>query len=118
MEEMKKSPTLDELFTSLECVVDELEQGETTLEAVSYTHLADYNQKMASERKIIESACGGDIIGIFDPGIFSIGDTLTTSKEKYAYEGLSLIHMWRFVWKICRTNISAGSKTRRLTWID
>lgn len=32
MEEMKKSPTLDELFTSLECVVDELEQGETTLE--------------------------------------------------------------------------------------
>ena len=32
MEEMKKSPTLDELFTSLERVVDELEQGETTLE--------------------------------------------------------------------------------------
>lgn len=32
MEEMKKSPTLDELFTSLERLVDELEQGETTLE--------------------------------------------------------------------------------------
>ena len=32
---------------------------------------------MASERKIIENAYGGDIIGVFDPGIFSIGDTLT-----------------------------------------
>ena len=30
----------------------------------------------------------GDIIGVFDPGIFSIGDTLTTSKEKFAYEGI------------------------------
>ena len=50
--------------------------------------LSQPQQMMASERKIIESACGGDIIGIFDPGIFSIGDTLTTSKEKYAYEGI------------------------------
>ena len=30
----------------------------------------------------------GDIIGVFDPGIFSIGDTLTTSKERFAYEGI------------------------------
>ena len=50
--------------------------------------LSQPQQMMASERKIIESACGGDIIGIFDPGSFSIGDTLTTSKEKYAYEGI------------------------------
>lgn len=41
---------------------------------------------IASERKIIDKAYGGDIIGVFDPGIFSIGDTLTTSKEKFAYE--------------------------------
>ena len=50
--------------------------------------LSQPQQMMASERKIIESACGGDIIGVFDPGIFSIGDTLTTSKEKFAYEGI------------------------------
>ena len=25
---------------------------------------------------------------MFDPGIFSIGDTLTTSKERFAYEGI------------------------------
>lgn len=50
--------------------------------------LSQPQQMMASERKIIEKACGGDIIGIFDPGIFSIGDTLTTSKKKFAYEGI------------------------------
>ena len=37
---------------------------------------------------MIEKAYAGDIIGIFDPGIFSIGDTLTTAEEKYAYEGI------------------------------
>lgn len=50
--------------------------------------LSQPQQMMASERKIVEHAYGGDIIGIFDPGIFSIGDTLTTSKEKFAYEGI------------------------------
>ena len=44
--------------------------------------LSQPQQMMASERRIIEKACGGDIIGIFDPGIFSIGDTLTTSKRE------------------------------------
>ena len=50
--------------------------------------LSQPQQMIASERKIIDKAYGGDIIGVFDPGIFSIGDTLTTSKEKFAYEGI------------------------------
>ena len=50
--------------------------------------LSQPQQMMASERKMITKAYGGDIIGVFDPGIFSIGDTLTTSKEKFAYEGI------------------------------
>ena len=50
--------------------------------------LSQPQQMIASERKIIEKAYGGDIIGVFDPGIFSIGDTLTASKEKFAYEGI------------------------------
>ena len=37
---------------------------------------------------MIDTAYGGDIIGVFDPGIFSIGDTLTNSAEKFAYEGI------------------------------
>ena len=43
---------------------------------------------MAQERKVISEAYAGDIIGVFDPGIFSIGDTLTSSPKKYAYEGI------------------------------
>ena len=50
--------------------------------------LSQPQQLMADERKIIEEAYAGDIIGVFDPGIFSIGDTLTTAKEKFAFEGI------------------------------
>ena len=44
--------------------------------------LSQPQQMMASERKMISKAYGGDIIGVFDPGIFSIGDTLTTAQDK------------------------------------
>lgn len=50
--------------------------------------LAQPQQMMADERKIVEEAFAGDIIGIFDPGIFSIGDTLTTAKDKFCFEGI------------------------------
>ena len=45
-------------------------------------------QLMAENREEIEEAYSGDIIGVFDPGIFSIGDTLCTAKNKFAYEGI------------------------------
>lgn len=50
--------------------------------------LSQPQQMMASDRKMVEEAYAGDIIGLFDPGIFSIGDTLTTSKEKMTFEGI------------------------------
>ncbi len=50
--------------------------------------LSQPQQMMADERKMVEEAYAGDIIGIFDPGIFSIGDTLTTAKEKFEFEGI------------------------------
>ncbi len=50
--------------------------------------LSQPQQMMAQERKMVEEAWAGDIIGIFDPGIFSIGDTLTTAKEKFKFEGI------------------------------
>lgn len=50
--------------------------------------LSQPQQLMAQERKIVEEAYAGDIIGVFDPGIFSIGDTLTTTKEEFAFEGI------------------------------
>ena len=43
-------------------------------------------QLMAAEREIIEEAYAGDIIGVFDPGIFSIGDTLCTPGRKFAFD--------------------------------
>ncbi|MCD7950886.1 MAG: peptide chain release factor 3 [Erysipelotrichaceae bacterium] len=43
---------------------------------------------MAENREEIEEAYSGDIIGVFDPGIFSIGDTLCMAKNKYAYDGI------------------------------
>ena len=50
--------------------------------------LSQPQQMMASDRKIVEEAYAGDIIGIFDPGIFSIGDTLCASNKKFEYEGI------------------------------
>lgn len=50
--------------------------------------LSQPQQMMAQERHIVEEAYAGDIIGVFDPGIFSIGDTLCTSGEKFAFEGI------------------------------
>ena len=50
--------------------------------------LSQPQQIMASERKILEEAYAGDIIGVFDPGVFSIGDTLCMPKEDFTYEGI------------------------------
>lgn len=38
--------------------------------------LSQPQQMMASDRHIVDEAYAGDIIGVFDPGIFSIGDTI------------------------------------------
>lgn len=49
--------------------------------------LSQPQQMMAEERHMVEEAYAGDIIGVFDPGIFSIGDTLCVG-EKFEYEGI------------------------------
>ncbi len=50
--------------------------------------LSQPQQIMADERKILEEAYAGDIIGVFDPGVFSIGDTICMPKENFKYEGI------------------------------
>ena len=50
--------------------------------------LSQPQQIMADERKILSEAYAGDIIGVFDPGIFSIGDTICMPGEQFAYEGI------------------------------
>lgn len=50
--------------------------------------LTQPQQFLAQDREIVDEAYAGDIIGVFDPGIFSIGDTLCESSEKFAFEGI------------------------------
>jgi len=50
--------------------------------------LSQPQQIMASERKLLTEAYAGDIIGVFDPGIFSIGDTLCGGKQNFKFEGI------------------------------
>ncbi len=50
--------------------------------------LSQPQQLMASEREIIDEAYAGDIIGVFDPGIFSIGDTITVPGKKFKFSGI------------------------------
>ncbi len=45
-------------------------------------------QMMADDRHVVDEAYAGDIIGIFDPGIFAIGDTICSPGKKFAYEGI------------------------------
>ena len=44
-------------------------------------------QFMADEREAVENAYPGDIIGLFDPGIFALGDSLCTGKKR-RYPGI------------------------------
>ena len=50
--------------------------------------LSQPQQIMAQDREIIDEAYAGDIIGVFDPGIFSIGDTICSPKRKFRFEGI------------------------------
>ena len=50
--------------------------------------LSQPQQIMAQEREIIDEAYAGDIIGVFDPGIFAIGDTICSPKKKFEFESI------------------------------
>ena len=50
--------------------------------------LSQPQEIMAQEREIIDEAYAGDIIGVFDPGIFAIGDTICSPKKKFEFESI------------------------------
>jgi peptide chain release factor 3 len=52
--------------------------------------LAQPLQFLAQDRNSVEEAYAGDIIGLFDPGIFSIGDTLCDAKRILSFEGIPM----------------------------
>lgn len=47
--------------------------------------LSQPQQFLAQDREIIEEAYPGDIVGLFDPGIFGIGDTLCPMGENFTF---------------------------------
>ena len=50
--------------------------------------LSQPQQMMAEERHIVSEAWAGDIIGVFDPGIFAIGDTVCMPNEEFRFGGI------------------------------
>ncbi|MGI5877606.1 MAG: peptide chain release factor 3 [Christensenellales bacterium] len=52
--------------------------------------LTQPRQFMAQEYEAVERAYPGDIIGIFDPGIFHLGDTLVDGTPEFRYEGIPM----------------------------
>ena len=50
--------------------------------------LSQPQQLMAAEREIVDEAYAGDVIGVFDPGIFAIGDTITVPGKKFQFSGI------------------------------
>ena len=57
-------------------------QGQKTV------RLSQPQTMMADSRHMVDEAYAGDIIGIFDPGIYSIGDTITTAKDPFKFDGI------------------------------
>lgn len=51
--------------------------------------LAQPQQFFAQDREIVDEAYPGDIIGVFDPGLFNIGDTLCVGR-KFRFEGIPI----------------------------
>ena len=71
--------------------------------------LSQPQQLMAAEREIVEEAYAGDVIGVFDPGIFSIGDTITVPGKKYFYSGIPTFAPEHF----CRVSAKDSMKRKQ-----
>ncbi len=59
--------------------------------------LSQPQQMMAEARSTVDTAYAGDIIGVFDPGIFSIGDTVCEKGDTITYEGIPTFSPEHFV---------------------
>ncbi|KJS88173.1 MAG: peptide chain release factor 3 [Peptococcaceae bacterium BICA1-8] len=72
------NPTHRDRFAFLRICSGKFERGMTVnhVRTGKEIKLAQPQQFLAQDRNIIDEAYPGDIIGIFDPGIFRIGDTL------------------------------------------
>jgi peptide chain release factor 3 len=66
-------------------------------------------QFMAQDRSLVDEAFAGDIVGIHDPGVFKIGDTLTEG-ETLNYTGVPVFAPEHF----CRVSLADPMKSKQL----
>lgn len=52
--------------------------------------LAQPQQFLAQDRSVVEEACAGDIIGIFDAGSFHLGDSLCAGKSTFYFDPIPM----------------------------
>ena len=71
--------------------------------------LSQPQQMMAAEREIVDEAYAGDVIGVFDPGIFSIGDTITSPNKKFKFSGIPTFAPEHF----CRVSAKDSMKRKQ-----
>jgi peptide chain release factor 3 len=69
--------------------------------------LTPAQQFFAQERSTAESAVAGDIVGIYDPGLFAIGDSLTQGRQ-FEFEGIPSFAPENF--SVVRTNSALKRK--------
>lgn len=69
--------------------------------------LSQPQQFMAQERTIVEEAYPGDIIGVYDPGIFRIGDTLSEGNNQLKFDGIPIFPAEHFA------RVSAADSMKR-----
>ncbi len=66
-------------------------------------------QFMAQDRSLVDEAYAGDIVGIHDPGVFKIGDSLTEG-EQLSFVGIPVFAPEHFV----RVNLADPLKSKQL----
>lgn len=79
--------------------------------------LAQPQQFMAQDREIIEEAYAGDVIGVFDPGIFSIGDTLCSASQKFEFKKIPTFAPEHFARVTQRDTMKRKQFTKGITQI-
>ena len=85
------SPTVGQSTSHVFCICSGKFQADKEVYHVQSgrkLRLSQPQQIMAQDRQVISEAYAGDVIGVFDPGLFSIGDTITMPGSKFEYEGI------------------------------
>ncbi|WP_330949649.1 peptide chain release factor 3 [Virgibacillus sp. MG-45] len=74
--------------------------------------LSQSQQFVASSRDTIEEAYAGDIIGIYDPNIYRIGDTLINGKRTFEYDEMPQFPPEQFK-KVTAKNVMKSKQYRK-----